>query len=334
MNNVLLGGVETSGRTWAFYETNGCGMGARPNADGIDAIHVHMTNTLNTPIEALERDFPLLVTRYEFAEGTGGAGHYRGGTGLVRGFALRAGTAVASLLAERHTVAPRGACGGEPGACGSHILRRNGTVSTLPAKTTLELMAGDEIIIQSAGGGGYGTLVEPAPVFAFKAMRAFPEQKVPMDQLPDVPGVVAPPPLIFGGGLALGLLANRVVRLPKPHRLVARMLGAALVAASLAYGPGAFVRMRRMKTNVDPYRPTTAIVESGPFRFSRNPLYVSLALLYAAIALLARATLPLVLLPAVLAIVQRGVISREERYLERKFGAAYLTYKSRVRRWL
>ncbi|MBC5798616.1 MAG: isoprenylcysteine carboxylmethyltransferase family protein [Candidatus Eremiobacteraeota bacterium] len=122
--------------------------------------------------------------------------------------------------------------------------------------------------------------------------------------------------------------------LPKPGRLVANILGAALLASGAAYGPGAAVRMLAMKTSIDPYRPTTAIIESGPFRFSRNPLYVSMAMFYAAIALFARATLPLALLPAVLAVVQRGVICREERYLERKFGTAYLAYKSRVRRWL
>jgi len=157
MNNLLLGGVDERGRTWAFYETNGCGMGARPNADGIDGIHVHMTNTLNTPIEALERDLPLLVTRYEFAEGTGGAGRYRGGAGLVRGFMLRVGTAIASLLSERHTIAPRGAMGGETGSCGKHTLRRDGKTSTLPAKTTLRMRPGDEITISTAGGGGFGT---------------------------------------------------------------------------------------------------------------------------------------------------------------------------------
>ena len=71
MSNVMLGGVRPDGRSWSFYETNGCGMGARPGADGLDAIHVHMTNTLNTPVEALEREFPLRVTRYEIANGTG-----------------------------------------------------------------------------------------------------------------------------------------------------------------------------------------------------------------------------------------------------------------------
>ncbi len=74
MNNVLIGGLDGAGRSWAFYETNGCGMGARPSADGIDGIHVHMTNTLNTPIEAIERTMPILITAYEFAEGSAGDG--------------------------------------------------------------------------------------------------------------------------------------------------------------------------------------------------------------------------------------------------------------------
>ncbi len=74
MSNVMLGGTRLDGRTWSFYETNGCGMGARPTCDGIDAIHCHMTNTLNTPIEAIEREYPLRVVRYEIAEGTGGGG--------------------------------------------------------------------------------------------------------------------------------------------------------------------------------------------------------------------------------------------------------------------
>src|SRR6185437_6745161 len=81
MSNVMLGGNRGAGVTWAFYETNGCGMGARPDDDGIDGIQCHMTNTLNTPIEAIEAEYPLRVVRYEFAEGTGGAGRHRGGDG-------------------------------------------------------------------------------------------------------------------------------------------------------------------------------------------------------------------------------------------------------------
>ena len=155
MNNVMLGG-DDRGTPWSFYETNGCGMGARPDADGIDGIHAHMTNTLNTPIEALERDFPLRVVRYEFAEGSAGVGEYRGGAGLIRSFQLTRGTATLSLLAERHRVAPRGAQGGGDAATGAHALVRDGVRTALPAKTTLRLQEGDIVEVRTAGGGGYG----------------------------------------------------------------------------------------------------------------------------------------------------------------------------------
>ena len=157
MNNVMIGGLDAAGRSWAFYETNGCGMGARPSADGIDGIHVHMTNTLNTPIEAIERTMPLLITGYEFAEQSAGDGRLRGGCGLVRAFALREGTATASLMAERHAVRPRGAEGGGDGATGAHVfVARDGSVRDLPAKTSVAMEPGDAIIVRTAGGGGYG----------------------------------------------------------------------------------------------------------------------------------------------------------------------------------
>ncbi|MBV8355746.1 MAG: hydantoinase B/oxoprolinase family protein, partial [Candidatus Eremiobacteraeota bacterium] len=157
MNNLLVGGLDDAGRSWAFYETNGCGMGARPHADGIDGIHAHMTNTLNTPIEAIERQLPMLVTAYEFAEQSAGAGAFRGGCGLVRAFALRAGTATASLLAERHAVRPQGANGGGDGAPGAHLfVSREGAARQLPAKATVAMEPGDAIIMRTAGGGGYG----------------------------------------------------------------------------------------------------------------------------------------------------------------------------------
>jgi N-methylhydantoinase B len=162
MNNVMMGGNDRDA-PWSFYETNGCGMGARPHADGIDGIHVHMTNTLNTPIEAIERDFPLRIVRYEFAEGTAGAGRFRGGSGLVRSFQLTRGTATLSLLAERHVVAPRGTGGGADGAVGTHTLARDGTTRRLPAKTSLRLEAGDVVEVRTAGGGGYGAPAERDP---------------------------------------------------------------------------------------------------------------------------------------------------------------------------
>lgn len=156
MSNVMLGGTRDDGSAWAFYETNGCGMGARPNADGLDGIQCHMTNTLNTPIEAIERDYPLRIVRYEFATGTGGNGKYRGGDGLIRSIELTEGVAQASLLADRHALPPPPARGGEPGACGRHSLVRNGTETTVPAKTTLPLVLGDVLVIQTPGGGGFG----------------------------------------------------------------------------------------------------------------------------------------------------------------------------------
>jgi N-methylhydantoinase B len=159
MSNVMLGGTRAGGQSWSFYETNGCGMGARPHDDGIDAIHCHMTNTLNTPIEALEREFPLRVTRYEIAEGTGGAGRHRGGNGLIRALELTEGTAHATLLADRHTLPPPGARGGDPGVCGAHTLERGGTAGALAAKAALALEPQDVLTIQTPGGGGYG----PAP---------------------------------------------------------------------------------------------------------------------------------------------------------------------------
>ncbi len=156
MSNVMLGGARRDGRSWAFYETNGCGMGARPSSDGIDAIHVHMTNTLNTPIEAIEREYPLRVTRYEIAEGTGGAGRYRGGNGLIRSLQLLEGSCRATLLGDRHTQGAPGAQGGASGGCGRHALQRGGNETELAAKVSLRLEPGDVLTVQTPGGGGFG----------------------------------------------------------------------------------------------------------------------------------------------------------------------------------
>lgn len=155
MSNTIFGGRGEAG-AWGFYETIACGMGARPGLDGLDGIHCHMTNTLNTPIEAIEREYPLRVVRYEFATGTGGNGKHRGGDGLIRAIELTEGVAQASLLADRHTLPPPGARDGEPGACGRHSLVRNGTETPVPAKTTLPLILGDVLVIQTPGGGGFG----------------------------------------------------------------------------------------------------------------------------------------------------------------------------------
>ncbi|MDQ6933309.1 MAG: hydantoinase B/oxoprolinase family protein [Candidatus Eremiobacteraeota bacterium] len=159
MSNVMMGGVTDAGESWAFYETNGCGMGARPGMDGIDGIQCHMTNTLNTPIEAVERYYPLRITRYEFAENTGGVGRFRGGCGLIRALQLKEGTCRVSLLADRHAVNPPGSFGGEAAACGHHTLEHQEIGIALPAKTTVDISQGDSIIVQTPGGGGYGIRV-------------------------------------------------------------------------------------------------------------------------------------------------------------------------------
>jgi N-methylhydantoinase B len=156
MSNVMIGGTRDDGGTWAFYETNGCGMGARPTMDGIDGIQCHMTNTLNTPIEAIEREYPLRVSRYEFADGTGGIGRFRGGDGLIRALTLTEGSARISLLAERHAVAPKGVRGGGNGATGHHELHDGTAIQPLPAKTTRAFAVGQTLVVQTPGGGGYG----------------------------------------------------------------------------------------------------------------------------------------------------------------------------------
>ena len=156
MSNVVIGGVDARGDAWTFYETNGCGMGGRPSADGVDGIQAHMTNTLNTPIEAIERYLPIRLTKYEFAENTGGKGLHRGGDGLVRSWQLLEGAARVSLLAEHHTTGPLGLHGGGDGACGEHWLVHEGERKKLGGKVSVPLVAGDEVIVQTPGGGGWG----------------------------------------------------------------------------------------------------------------------------------------------------------------------------------
>jgi protein-S-isoprenylcysteine O-methyltransferase Ste14 len=150
----------------------------------------------------------------------------------------------------------------------------------------------------------------------------------------DNPGVIAPPPLIYAAGLAAGLLANRLDPMPLLPGALSKVLGWPLMAGGLSLGLWGFLELRRAGTNVDPYHPTTAIVEGGPYGFTRNPLYVGMALVYAGVSARANALPAALLLPVVLHLVDRGVIKREERYLEGKFGEEYRRYKGRVRRWI
>lgn len=150
----------------------------------------------------------------------------------------------------------------------------------------------------------------------------------------DTPGVVAPPPLIYAAALSVGLLANRGYPVPLLERPLNRILGLLLVAGGLVTGGSAIYTIRSAGSNENPYRPATTIVSGGPFRFTRNPMYVGFTLIYTGISAAANALPPLLLLPVVLHLVDRGVIRREERYLEEKFGETYLRYKRRVRRWV
>ncbi|MDQ6811176.1 MAG: hydantoinase B/oxoprolinase family protein, partial [Actinomycetota bacterium] len=146
MNNLTLGDGHFS-----YYETLGGGQGACEDADGPSAVHVAMSNTLNTPVEALEREFPLRVLEYALRRGSAGAGRHRGGEGVVR--ELQAlGEMTFSLIGERRRHAPRGAAGGEPGARGRDLLDGR----PLPGKTTGTLRAGQRLRIETPGGGGFG----------------------------------------------------------------------------------------------------------------------------------------------------------------------------------
>ena len=145
-------------------------------------------------------------------------------------------------------------------------------------------------------------------------------------------GVVAPPPIIHALGLALGFLLEWL--LDGGTFGDWRWAGIPLVLAGAALNASFIARFARAGTAVEPWKPTTAIVTDGPYRLTRNPAYVGMALVYVGIALCSQALWVLVPLPFALAIIDRGVIAREERYLERKFGQEYLDYKRRVRRWI
>jgi N-methylhydantoinase B len=151
MTNVMVGG-----RGWAFYETIACGSGGRPTGDGVDGVHTNMTNTLNTPIEIIELEYPILFVAYELRPDSGGPGRYRGGLGVRRAFKVLE-EAVLTVYSERRRLRPWGLAGGRPGAPSDHyIVRSDGRVEKLPAKATVILKPGDIVYINTPGGGGYG----------------------------------------------------------------------------------------------------------------------------------------------------------------------------------
>src|SRR5437867_3661319 len=159
MNNVMMGG-RWRGKSWAFYETIGVGLGAQRDRDGIDGIQANMTNTMNTPIEEIERSYPLLVKQYELRPNSSGPGRHRGGTGIIRSYQALTNEITVTVLAERGRNRPQGLSGGGPGARTEVSLykKRRGRIekTRLPVKTTVILDRGDIIEIKTAGGGGYG----------------------------------------------------------------------------------------------------------------------------------------------------------------------------------
>jgi N-methylhydantoinase B len=159
MNNLTFGGARSDGSPFAYYETMGGGSGAGANHAGASGIHVHMSNTLNTPIEALERTYPVRVRRYAIRRESGGSGRHRGGEGLIREIGFLA-SVTATLLSDRRETRPYGLRGGGPGAAGENVVIRNGVESKLPGKVQLQLDPGDVLSICTPGGGGWGFATE------------------------------------------------------------------------------------------------------------------------------------------------------------------------------
>ena len=154
MNNVTIGG-NIDGKAFAYYETIGGGMGAIHGKDGPSGVHSHMTNTLNTPIEALEFSYPLRILQYKLREGTGGKGQFQGGDGIQRDILILT-DAQATLLTERRVFGPYGLDGGGNGICGENVLIRNGKETKIPGKGRFDIQAGDILSIRTPGGGGFG----------------------------------------------------------------------------------------------------------------------------------------------------------------------------------
>jgi N-methylhydantoinase B len=157
MNNLTIGGLDPrTGSEFSYYETVAGGMGARPKQDGLSGVHTHMTNSLNTPAEALEYSYPLRVRAYGIRKGSGGEGKRRGGDGVIREIETLV-PARMSLLSDRRKRSPYGLAGAAGGELGRNSIVRNGNREEVAAKGSWELQAGDRVRIESPGGGGHGS---------------------------------------------------------------------------------------------------------------------------------------------------------------------------------
>jgi N-methylhydantoinase B/oxoprolinase/acetone carboxylase alpha subunit len=156
MNNIAFGGYDLwRKRHFAYYETIGGGMGAGSDAAGLDGVHTHMTNSLNTPLEALENYLPIRIRRYGLRKGSGGKGLHGGGEGIIREYEFWVPAAL-TIMSERRRFAPYGACGGGPGAKGKNTLISRGLIKILGSKVNVKLKPGDVLRIETPGGGGFG----------------------------------------------------------------------------------------------------------------------------------------------------------------------------------
>jgi N-methylhydantoinase B len=157
MNNLTIGGIDPrTGEPFAYYETIAGGMGARPNKDGVSGVHTHMTNSLNTPVEALEYAYPLRVRKYSLRPGSGGRGKHRGGDGIIREIEMLTDAEV-TLLADRHNRGPYGLNGGADGTPGKAVvIRTDGSSRELSGKFNIRLRKGERIRVETPGGGGWG----------------------------------------------------------------------------------------------------------------------------------------------------------------------------------
>jgi N-methylhydantoinase B len=159
MNNLTFGGTH-DGKPFAYYETIGGGVGAGPSSNGGHGMHVHMSNTLNTPVEALEYSFPLRIKQYRHRRNSGGVGLHPGGDGLVRSIQFLA-PVTATITSERRRSSPFGLSGGQPGKSGRNSMIWNDQETILPGKTTIDLKPGATLKIATPGGGGWGQKTDP-----------------------------------------------------------------------------------------------------------------------------------------------------------------------------
>jgi N-methylhydantoinase B len=171
---VVAGGITTSGVAivtgrwpngipFSLYEVHGGGEGGSVDRDGLSAIRVHMANTMNTPVEVIEHEYPLFVERHELREGSGGEGRYRGGLGLRRAYRILNPEARLTTMMERCVVPPWGIFGGQPGRPTRVTLERDGERRGVKGKETLEIRAGDLVTVETAGGGGFGPSDQRSP---------------------------------------------------------------------------------------------------------------------------------------------------------------------------